>query len=126
MPALERLSAQDFYRQLDWLRDEWADDVEKNAKKIVRLRKMFECLPARYYESALPHLKWLALHIDAEWDSAAGSAISLQLLVSDWNRNRPPLLECEACGIAVRGHPALANHYMIVHSDLAIPAVPSG
>jgi len=125
MPALERLTARDFYRQLDWMRDEWPDDVERNAKKVVRLRQLFEQLPSRYYELAAPDLQYLALHIDYPVATVAPAMLRLQLLASEWNRGRPPLLECEACGVEVRGHPALANHYMIVHPEYAIPAVSS-
>ena len=123
--ALDRLAPEDIYRQLDWLRDEWEGDEYEIARKLTRLRRTLEHLPARYYERTHAPLETLARARIANGVPWRGALLELGALVSEWDRSRPPLLECEVCGIGVRGHPALANHYEIVHPDDAIPAVPS-
>jgi hypothetical protein len=123
--TLERLSPRDFYRQLDWVRDEWGGDEYKMAQKLTRLRRTYEQLPSRYYERAVVEL---AIVSRARVVNGVPWQLALRQLadiVGDWDRCRPPQLDCEVCGIAVRGHPALANHYEIVHPEHAVPAVPS-
>jgi len=120
MPALERLSPPDFYVRLDRLRDEWPDDVERNGARVAKLRRLFEHLPSRYYEEAAPLLKFLALHIDYDLEVVAPTIVNLTLLVSTWNAGRPPVLECEVCGVELRGHPALRRHYETVHPDVEL------
>ena len=125
MPALERLSPRDFYRQLDWIKNEWAEDEHDMARKLDRLRQTFEHLPSRYYERSLPHLAVLARARVVNGVPWKDALLDLRALVSEWDRCRPPQLDCEVCGITVRGHPALTNHYDIVHPEHAPPAVPS-
>jgi hypothetical protein len=123
--ALDRLAPQDFYRQLDWIRDGWNGDEDVMARKLSRLRRTFEHLPTRYYEQSTAPLEVLArarIANDVPWQSALRQLVDI---VNEWDSSRPPILDCEVCGIAVRGHPALSNHYMIVHPEHARPLVPS-
>lgn len=124
--ALDRLSPQDIYRQLDWLRDEWECDEYEFTRKLQRLQRTFGHLPSRYYERTAAPMKVLARARIVNGVPWRGALLELGALVSEWDRSRPPVLDCEVCGVALRGHPALANHYDIVHPDHAVPAVPSG
>lgn len=123
---LDRLAPQDIYRQLDWIRDEWACDEYEFAHKLARLRRTFEQLPSRYYERTREPLVVLVrarIVNGVPWQAAL---LELGALVSEWDHSRPPVLDCEVCGVALRGHPALANHYDIVHPEHAPAKVPSG
>ena len=113
--VLDRLAPQDLHRQIDWLRDEWDDDELIVAKKLVRLRRLLEQLPSRYYERSVPHLEGLA-HARLVRESNYYSHLrSLNELVEEWDRNRPPLLHCERCTISVRGHEAMRRHVELIH-----------
>lgn len=113
--VLQRLSPQDLHRQIDWIRDEWDCDEEEMARKIVRLRRTLEHLPSRYYERSVPLIEQLCrarLVRDPVYQPALRS---LNELVAEWDRNRPPLLECELCGVEIRGHDSMSSHLELVH-----------
>jgi hypothetical protein len=115
LAPLDRLSAKNFYERLDWLREDWGKDETYIAKRLVTLRRMFEHLPSRYYERALPLLGVLARARIVNGEPWKAALLELRRLVSEWDNQRPALLECEVCGIEVRGHPAMKNHLMLVH-----------
>jgi hypothetical protein len=117
MPALDRLTAPDLYRQLDWLRDEWHQDEEKVARKILRLEQTFAHLPTRYYTQSLALLavvKRARIVNGVDW---RGAISELRRLANEWDKQRPPILACEVCGATMRGHATLANHFHIFHYD---------
>lgn len=114
-PVLERLSPQDLYRQIDWLRDEWNDHEEVVAKKIVRLRRTLEHLPSRYYERSVPLVESLCRARLVRNADYLPTLRALGELVSEWDRNRPPLLTCEMCGVNVRGRDSMNRHLWLVH-----------
>jgi hypothetical protein len=113
--VLDRLSPRDIYRQLDWLRDEWSGDEVEVARKLVRLRRMFEHLPARYYERATGPLEELAHARLVSGGDYSTPLRQLAELASEWDRSRPPLLTCECCGLTVRGHQILKQHLWAIH-----------
>jgi hypothetical protein len=86
---IDRLAPQDFYRQLDWIRDEWHDpDEYLFTRKLVRLERTYQRLPARYYEAAVP------LIVDLGWDRVIAKRpwrshlMQLRGIVSQWHRER--------------------------------------
>jgi len=123
---LDRLAPEDFYRQLDHVRDDWDADEWRIARKLTKLRRLYEQLPLRYWDRAQPLLGVLVRARIANGQPWQAALLQLRAVVSEWDRARPPLLDCEICGVPLRGHPALANHYEIVHPLEAVPAVPSG
>lgn len=51
----DRTAPQDFYRQLDWVRDNWDAATEPEmTRKLQHLRRLCDVLPGRYYEQAKP------------------------------------------------------------------------
>ena len=114
-PVLERLSPHDLYRQIDWLRDEWTDDEETVTRKIGRLRRTLEHLPSRYYERSVPLVESLCRARLVRNSDYLQTLRALGELVSEWDRNRPPLLRCDVCGVNVRGRSALNQHRQLVH-----------
>ena len=126
MPALDRLTAHDFYRQLDWLRDEWGDDEVKVARKILRLEQTCAQLPAAYYErthAPIALIKRARIVNGVDW---RGALLALGGIVSDWERSRPALIACPDCGATVRAGAGLANHRYIFHDASPGQAVSSG
>jgi hypothetical protein len=113
---LDRIEPADVYRQIDWLRDEWStNDEYQVAQKITRLRRTLEHLPSRYYELSLPLMNDLCgmrLRRDPPYQECLRRLVEL---VREWDRQRPPLLECPDCGIEIRGHRPLATHRSVVH-----------
>lgn len=108
---LERLDPADFYRQLDWIRDEWASsDEHAMAAKLVRLRRLLEHLPDRYWLEAEPLLERLGRSRVVNGLEHERTLRSLADLIGEWSRSRPPLLECPSCGISVRGRHGLEQH----------------
>lgn len=118
MPAqapLDRLSPRDFYKQLDRLAEHWNEDEYEIAARLKRLRHTFEHLPDRYYDRAMPQLGVIArarIVNGVPWQDAIRE---LAAIVSDWNLSRPALLQCDECGLLVRGHRRLLNHRQLVH-----------
>jgi hypothetical protein len=113
---LDRIAPQDFYRQLDWVRDEWdSSDEWQMTAKLTRLHRHFEHLPSRYYEQAVPLLEQLGHARLVNGKPWRQTIRQLADIVSAWNRARPPLLECPECGHTLRGHPALKSHRYVVH-----------
>ena len=113
--AADRLSPRDFYRQLDWIRDEWSDDELQIAWKLHRLRRLLEQLPEPFYSQARPKLRELEqarIYAGRPWQQTLRT---LADLIGEWNQARPALLECEVCGLEVRGRSRLAGHLELFH-----------
>lgn len=111
-----RLAPQDFYRQLDWLRDEWGQgDVFTMMKKVTRLRRLYEHLPERYYTAAVDVLDRLKRYDDAPDTPYHERIRELVEIVRAWDQSRPPLHRCPECGIERRGHRDLRLHRSVVH-----------
>lgn len=84
----DRLTPQDFYRQLDWIRDEWDCDEWEMAKKLLRLRRLCERLPDPYYAQTVPHLHalgWARVVNGLAW---RGDLLELGRIVSEWGRRK--------------------------------------
>jgi hypothetical protein len=112
---LDRITPRDFYRQIDWLRDEWNDDELQVARKLCRLRRLFEHLPTQFWQRAQVQLAVVSrarIANGVPWDQAL---TELGAIVSEWDNTRPPQLECSECGLIVRGHRRLLNHRLSVH-----------
>jgi hypothetical protein len=113
---LDRLAPPDFYKQLDWLRDEWETTDEYGvAMRLQRLRRTFEHLPTRYWREAEPLIDRLGRARLANGKPWHILIRQLADIVSAWDRARPPLLGCPECGVTLRGHPALSSHRYVVH-----------
>jgi hypothetical protein len=112
---LDRLAPRDFYRQIDLVRDNWQGDERAMSKRIMRLRQMFAHLPISYFQRAQPLIAEVAVARVAEGRQWQDALRGLAAIVTDWNRDRPPLLECPECGLLVRGHRRLLNHRLSVH-----------
>src|SRR5215469_15901405 len=88
----DRIAPQDFYRQLDWIRDEWDDrDEYLMTKKLQRLERTFRRLPTTYYDRARPliiDLGWCRVISDRPWRAIL---LELRAIVSDWGRTRRAL-----------------------------------
>lgn len=113
---LDRLSPADFYRQLDWIRDEWeSTDEWAMSRKLSRLRSLYEHLPERHWKQAEQILTTLGLARLVRGSSYANALRQLADIVREWDRARPPLLDCPECGIQIRGHRPLATHRYVVH-----------
>jgi hypothetical protein len=85
----DRIAPQDFYRQLDWIRDEWNDrDEYRMTQKLQRLERLYRRLPTKYYEAALPiisDLGWDRVIAKRPWRS---HLMELRGIVSQWHRER--------------------------------------
>lgn len=114
--ALDRIEPRDFYRQLDWIRDEWDACSEPDmSRHLDTLRRTLEHLPSRYYEASRPifeQLGYCRLMRDPPYHARI---LDLVDLIRQWDRERPPLLECPECGLTMRGHRSLATHRLVVH-----------
>jgi hypothetical protein len=112
---LDRITPRDFYRQIDWIRNEWVDDEFRMAQKLCRLRRAFEHLPTKFWERAKVQLGIVArarIVNGVPWDQAL---TELGAIVTAWDNTRPPQIECETCGLIVRGHRRLLEHRSLVH-----------
>jgi hypothetical protein len=127
-----RLSPRDFYPRLDAIRDGWYQgegSVEAEhgmTRRLQELRRLLEQLPAAWWREARPLLERLGYLRLVRGQEYEDRIEDLQRLVSAWDSARPPMLECKVCGVALRGHSALANHYVIVHPDTDDAAVARG
>jgi hypothetical protein len=112
---LDRLAPRDFYHQIDQIRANWTANEHAMSLQVIRLRRLFEHLPSPYCERAKAPLAVVArarIVNGLPWENALRE---LCAIVADWNSHRPPLLECDECGLIVRGHRRLLNHRVSVH-----------
>ena len=84
----DRLAPQDFYRQLDWIRDEWGCDEYEFARKLRRLRQTWRRLPAPFYQRGLPLLDELGRYRLLREPPYHCAVALLRQIVSEWGRSR--------------------------------------
>lgn len=84
----DRLTPQDFYRQLDWIRDEWGCDEYEFARKLQRLRRLYDRLPDPYHARALPHLHALGWARIITGTGYHGALLGLRAIASEWGRSK--------------------------------------
>lgn len=113
---LDRLEPADFYHQLDWIRDGWLDSDEPDmTRKLQRLRRHLEHLPSRHYEEAMRLCAELGSMRLAHNPPYHAKLLELRGVISEWSRERPPLLACDECGLELRGRRNLQTHRYTVH-----------
>lgn len=98
------------------MRDKWDEYDEWKMSRMTRdVRRLLEHLPSRFYDRALLEVRTIESARIAEGKDWTGALARLRRIVGEWDRSRPPLLECPECELEVRGRNRLANHRLVVH-----------
>ena len=83
-----RISPPDFYRQLDWIREEWVCEESVMTRKLERIERLFAELPDRYFDQAVPLLRDMGRARIVAGEEWRGILLQLGRIVSEWGRSR--------------------------------------